>query len=146
MPEFVLDLSDASDEYYSLDPFTQGYIEALFFTNTGSLDDGGLRHATFADLSPQAIGEIVAECTKFQRANADLLAVAYHREGYDAQAAGRDFWFTSNGHGVGFWDRKALEADDLGSDLSDTCGFHTSFPGHDVYRGDDGRIYLGPAG
>jgi len=32
-------------------------------------------------------------------------------DSYDDEQAGRDFWFTRQGHGVGFWDRKALEVD-----------------------------------
>lgn len=35
---------------------------------------------------------------------------AYARD-YDAEQAGRDLWFTSQGHGVGFWDREALKPD-----------------------------------
>jgi hypothetical protein len=31
--------------------------------------------------------------------------------GYSEEQAGRDFWFTRQGHGVGFWDREELNRD-----------------------------------
>ena len=37
MPEFVLDLGapEAAEAYNALDAFTQGYVEAMFFAETG---------------------------------------------------------------------------------------------------------------
>jgi hypothetical protein len=51
-------------------------------------------------------------------AAADLLELAYARD-YTEEQAGRDFWFTRQGHGTGFWDRDELEPEELGDKLSD---------------------------
>jgi hypothetical protein len=161
MPEFILDTSGAvvgngSKEariigglpmrWADLDAFTQGYIEALFFTEEG---EDNLGEAAFADLAPETLASIVEDCRKFQEGDAykamkdakrlsptDAAGGLCTRH-HSATHAGRDFWYTRNGHGCGFWDGdwpephdKALEA------LADT------FSGTDVYLGDDGKVYL----
>jgi hypothetical protein len=57
-------------------------------------------------------------------------------EPYEAIQAGRDFWFTRNHHGVGFWDRG------LGPTGDSLSAVSHRFRETDVYRGDDGLIYL----
>jgi len=147
--------------FSDLDPFTQGYIEAAFFTeNSPAWDkaaieadpkqwesdlaegqsDGTLPgDAGFSDLAHESLASMIADCAAFQRDNADALATAYghsfparvigdgtlpdsHRSAwdYDAEAAGRDYWYTRNGHGVGFWDRGL---DDVGEELSDAARY-----------------------
>lgn len=130
MPEFVLDRGspEASKQFAALDSFTQGYIEAMFFTDEERLCEESGRDmpavafdtATmesrfvggnspgFGDLAPNALARIVIDCQAFQSQNVQLLTMAYARD-YDAESAGRDFWYTRNGHGVGYWDRKELE-------------------------------------
>jgi hypothetical protein len=130
MPEFVMQSADAP-EFQALDAFTQGYIEALFFTEEEGLCEESGRDMPavafnlttmesrfvggdapgFADLAPDALAQIVSDCEAFQRDNAALLALAYERDDYDATQAGRDYWYTRNGHGVGFWDREQLAPD-----------------------------------
>jgi hypothetical protein len=145
MPEFILDTSgsvretrDNPPRFYpspclwaDLDAFTQGYIEALFFTENEPGTDRLTRladlerwregvergehkdipgDAGFSDLAPEALARSIDDCAKFQSDAAVLLAAAYGR-GYDEAQAGRDFWYTRNGHGVGYWDREALEND-----------------------------------
>lgn len=158
--------ADGVYSWGSLDAFTQGYIEALFFTENESLleqltgEDYG-----FSDLAPETLADIIADCAAFQRDNAATLAEAYTRD-YDAGQAGRDYWFTRNGHGVGFWDRDALDpqgeewdalqrpldtwspaesalharlkAESLGERLSAACRYSEVSP----YLGDDGKVYL----
>lgn len=143
MPEFILDRDgDVSGlTYDELDAFTRGYIEAMFFTESspaymshewegeecqhavteGQADGNIPGDVGFADLDLVSLANIIVDCSDFQRANRDLLAQAYTRADYDEMAAGRDFWYTRNGHGVGYWDRKQLEADGLGDKLSDAC-------------------------
>lgn len=144
MPQFILDIGNAYRSWESLDAFTQGYIEAMFFTDTGTGDDeeGGLETASFDELSPDTLKGIISDCKAFQAEAEALLNEAYRR-GYEEVQAGRDFWFTRNGHGVGFWDRDVLDKDDLGRRLSDLCGFRTRYTECYVYRGDDGHIYAG---
>ena len=129
-----------------LDDFTQGYIEALFFTeecpgidrdtfelaeHQEAMEQGRAAgsipgDAGFDDLSPVALASILTDCAAFQSKAAALLQAAYDGESvdYDATQAGRDFWFTRNGHGVGFWDRGLGQ---VGDDLSELCGWRTPF-------------------
>lgn len=131
-------------DFCDLDSFTQGYVEAMFFTSTGTDDDGDLQEAGFADLAPETLATIVADCAafnaKFQpladRA-AETMADAGESYHWEDDAAGRDFWFTRNGHGAGFWDGDWPEP--LASEATALSG---EFRTVDLYRGDDGRLYL----
>lgn len=140
MPEFILDHGDvaASRVFDGLDEFTQGYIEAMFFTNTGTGDDeeNGLEHATFAELAPAPFARIVADCQLFQTANAADLELACSGD-YDMAHAGRDYWYSSQGHGCGFWDGD-IKDEALGERLTKAAGRREFY----MYRGDDGLIYL----
>jgi hypothetical protein len=144
MPRFILDLGtpEAGLRYARLDPFIQGYIQAMFFTDTGTRDDeeNGLENAAVSELSPESWESIIADCTEFQNDAASLLACAYEKSGYDPERAGKDFWYTRNGHGVGFWDRGL---GDVGDQLSALCGFGTKFRECYVYRGNDQQIHIG---
>jgi hypothetical protein len=126
-----------------LDQFTQAYIEALFFTESGDSDDE-LNGLGFDDLAPEAIHTILADCASFQndlpkdshgRTALDL-AYDYAPVAYDATQAGHDFWLTRNGHGAGFWDR-GLGV--VGDDLTEAA---TCFGECNPYKGDDGKIYV----
>jgi hypothetical protein len=145
MPEFILDTGtpQAAAQFAKLDEFTQGYIEAMFFTNTGDLDDGDLQHASVAELSPEFLAQIIDTCNAFKsrvpkdshgRSLLDL-AYDYAPRHYDERYAGHDFWYTRNGHGVGFWDRGLGPVGDQLSDLA------RNFGNVDLYRGDDGQIW-----
>lgn len=137
MPEFILDHGspEGSRTFASLDTFTQGYVEAMFFTSTGTRDDDDLEHATFGELSAEAIDRIKRDCETFQAAHADTLAKIYENSTYDAADMGRNFWYSRNGHGTGFWDR---DLGATGDALHNACRYQTV----DLYRGDDGRLYL----
>lgn len=150
MPEFQLRAAGLD----SLDEFTLGYIEALFFTDQG--EDNSEEWTRIAkmesepisgsfpndlgvlDLSPESLDRIKRDCAAFQEAAATFLAQAYNR-GYDANRAGNDFHYTRNGHGVGFWDRCELEADSLGERLSEIAYKAGAV---ESYWGDDSKIYL----
>lgn len=139
MPEFILDhgTREAGKRFQALDSFTQGYIQAMFFTNTGDPDDSerGMQHATLAELSEQGWKKIEANCAAFQEANKADLEEACDVTGYDEERAGNDYWYTSQGHGVGYWDR---DLGDVGERLSVASGWYQL----DFYRGDDGLLYL----
>lgn len=169
MPEFILNTdgtvnipcpvswapkAESIVRWRDLDYFTQGYIEAVFFTECEPGTDASSHDPEtqsslhgdcgFADLAPEALERIVAQCAAFQAENAADLDQAYSETDYDSEQAGRDFWFTRNGHGVGFWDRDALDwysADQvtkLGDKLSEAA--HAAGEVY-VYLGDDGRVY-----
>lgn len=145
MPEFHLDVGspEGAMMYRNLDSFTQGYIEAMFFTDASDPDDGELQDATFAEFAPGMVTRIQINCEAFQKENADLLAQAYELDGadtrtgqYDAERAGNDYWYTRNGHGTGFWDRNLGQ---VGEQLANAARKSRSIG---LYRGDDGLIYL----
>lgn len=106
MPEFKLKSGGdrGSSKLSSIDKFTYGYVEAMFFTETGDIDDE-YSDATVSDISEDGWQKIVDDCTKFQNDNKELLERAYDTNGYDTTQAGHDLWLTRNGHGAGFWDR-----------------------------------------
>lgn len=139
MPEFQMPLD--SSEYAvqwqtaKIGYFAKGYLEAMFFTECHA-DNPELEHATINDLSVEAWERSLRTCAKFEEGNAGLLARAYEEYDYDSEQAGRDFWFTRNGHGCGFWDRGL---DELGDQLSEASRQHGSI---DLCLGDDGKLYL----
>ena len=144
MPEFVLDYGtrDAADKFKALDSFTRGYIEAMFFTECHA-DNPELEEATAHDLAPETWETILVDCASFQESSAETLGRAYDYAPteYDDSRAGNDFWYTRNGHGTGFWDRGFgdLRTETIGGWLSRDA---TAFGSCDLYRGDDGLLYL----
>lgn len=104
MPEYVMPGKD-SDRFASLDDFAKGYVEAAFFT---APDDGrdDMSGMGIEDLSDESLDALITDCAAFREANADdLAALSAADPDYDDAAAGRDLWYTRNGHGVGYWDR-----------------------------------------
>lgn len=155
MPQFQM-IGAAAPAFTSLDAFTQGYVEALFFTEEESLaeqagEDGGdapYSQASlkgFEDLAPSTLAIIIDDCATFQRLCADDLALAYDVDKYGAATqAGHDFWLTRNHHGAGFWDGDLPK--ELGERLTGACkaGNRHAEDGFDeisVYLGNDGRVY-----
>lgn len=151
MPEFVLDMGSPKGArmFAALDDFTQGYVEAAFFTETGSLDDADrdLEHASVAEIDPASLEQVKADCAAWQQRNASTLALAYaSSDDYGPKNAGRDYWFTRNGHGVGFWDRGQLRKVIVGknneTNLADVLSERCRHQERCLYRGDDDRIYF----
>ena len=161
MPEFIMNTEGQTNgiAFDDLDAFARGYIEAMFFTESSAwskaeiqddpegwaeaeregVSDGTIpSDSTFGDIAPDSLARIMQDCTRFQDTASNLLREAYSRD-YDAAQAGRDFWFTRNGHGVGFWDRQALDAGSLGDNLSALCRHQEQY----VCIGDDGMIHVG---
>lgn len=140
MPEFILDHGspEAASAYNALDDFTQGYIEAMFFTDANS-DSNDLADATFAELAPLSLNMSIEECRDFQAKHRDDIDEAIDNgriNAYDEKAAGRDFWYTRNGHGVGFWDRDLGDVGETLTEAARQCG------AIDLMRGDDDMIHL----
>lgn len=125
-------------KFSELDQFTQGYIDALFFTDSGDIEDE-IQDEGFYDFADETLSHILLDCAKFQADNAELLALAYDRVGYEESSAGHDFWLTRNGHGAGFWDRSPLDADNLGDKLTKAADLFNEIS---PYLGDDSKIYL----
>ena len=176
MPEFQLDTNGAVEgvppvkghpsppavevRYYGhiewsyLDPFTQGYIEAMFFTGVegpeSDYKDGDFVEANatgFSDLAPEALASSIEDCRWFQgepgkttawrRFQALADGVPAKVAWPDTTQAGRDFWYTRNGHGCGFWDGGWPEP--YATALTDAA---KAFGPVDVYLGDDGKVHI----
>lgn len=135
MPEFILDHGspDAAIRFAALDKFTQGYIEAMFWTADEEITD-----ASFDELAPEALALAIEDCNDFNLSADCWLDKAYQHGtmSYDMHRAGVDFWLTRNHHGDGFWDRGLGAA---GDELTKQAHAYGSC---DLYRGDDGLLYL----
>lgn len=131
MSQFILNANHhGKHPFYSLDDFAKGYVEAMFFTNgdTGDEREDLLNDIGVEKLTKKAVEEIRHDCNMFKVKAKDLLDFAVGRDGYSEERAGNDFWFTRQGHGVGFWDRNELKADDLGDKLSEAArGFGEAY-------------------
>lgn len=109
------------EQYVSLDALEEmasGYLEAAQFTTDPSPGSGeyqpdvyNVPEATWRQARAD-VSRFLAECVKI-----DAMAPSWldgSLDGVDAyldsqeslQAIGRDIWYTSQGHGVGFWDRR----------------------------------------
>lgn len=156
MPQFILAHADAQSEgaFRKRPAFVQGYVECIFFTEESpglytkefeallaaekEIPEGSFpADCTPDDLSAEAWAAIERDCEAFQKAAALNLSAAY-ATGYTEEQAGRDFWFTRNGHGAGFWDREQLDAGALGNALS---AIAKTF-GECYVTYDDGKIWL----
>jgi hypothetical protein len=85
------------------DEFLVGYIGAAFFSSTYEKEESqneGIpldRDYGREDLEPLTILQMMEDCKMFQQ-------VAWSDIKDDLAEAGKDFWNTRNGQGVGFWD------------------------------------------
>ena len=137
MPEFIMPLESQGEsrDFASLDEFTQGYVECLFWLSCNS-DNPEMEDCTLSDLAPETLASIVEDCADFQKGCAKLLELAYETGGYGESSAGHDFYLTRNGHGAGFWDRGLGKVGDELSAMSKPYG------SCDLYKGDNGKLYL----
>jgi len=90
--------------------FTQAYIEAIYFTETGDVD----QPAHNAQLTPYYKAKSWIECRNFFWAYGAILKGV----GVDPDQAGHDLWLTRNGHGAGFWDRPDVYGEALAQELT----------------------------
>lgn len=131
-------------EFSDIPEFARGYFMAAFFTDC-SPDNPELDEMGFSDMLPETVETKVAEVMEwrnnpvnnalFERVH-DGEGEANTNEAYGEEYMGHDLWYTSNHHGVGYWDRGLGE---LGEDLSKQA--HT-FSEASLYKGDDGHLYF----
>ena len=112
-----------------------GYIEAMYFADTGDTDNG--QPDDEADLSEDYRRELETDCKAFH----DRAGEAIEKCGLLPAYIGHDFWLTRQGHGAGFWDREAdSEAEQIALDILDEIA--KDFGEMYLYQGDtDGLIY-----
>lgn len=115
-----------------LDTFTQQYITTALWSSTDDDDTPMDARYSVDDLASETLDTIKADCAKFQREQAALI-------GSELSRAGHDFWLTRNGHGAGFWDGDWPEQ--VGETLTEASH---AFGQVTIYRGDDGKLYIGP--
>lgn len=139
MPEFHSQA--AAGAAYGLDPFTGGYIEAMYFTEScegfdpEAEENEGQFHPE-ASLSKEAIDKCIEDCKDFTDSNIMLLYQALRDHNYRPEQAGHDFWLTRGGHGTGHWDRGLGS---VGEKLAENArAYGPIWP----YQGDDGKVYL----
>lgn len=120
-------------EALSIETVLSGYLEALDFTECGV--DGDIPAG--ASLAQCALGKARSDCLKFiNQCALQGLDQAWIVAGMDAAQFGRDFWFTRNGHGVGYWDRGLGDIGDKLTKLAHDFGEVYA------YLGDDGLVYI----
>jgi hypothetical protein len=116
----------------NINKFLQAYITAALWSSTdeATLEGGEFLDANygFADLAPETLAKMKADCERFQAENTSDI------DGKEEQA-GHDFWLTRNFHGSGYWDGDWPEAGDR---LTAAC---EKYPEVTLYVGDDGLIY-----
>lgn len=140
------------DNNMKLDQFTEAYIQAMLWATTDNTTEQGGNplddNYTIHDISKEALVKIIADCEKFQGENIDDIMTipdwygAADSSGMDhytgLECAGHDFFFTRNGHGVGFWEREYLTKDQQDRLTKNSHEFGEM----DAYVGDDGLIYV----
>jgi hypothetical protein len=169
MPQF--EMIDSEDtEFLALPKFVQGYIEALFFTESaascytmenwnseetqeavreGQADGNLPSDAGFSDLHHDSLMAICGQCVAFEFKASKLLEQAYGMEmqirggsaPYSETQAGHDFWFTRNGHGVGFWDRGLGQVGDDLAEIARSFGEVNVWFADHVDNGDAPFVY-----
>lgn len=118
-----------------LENFTSAYIEAMYFAESGPDDEVSVD----TELSPEARASIEADCHSFWRRFGSYIVSEVCDSAFpdSVSQAGHDFYFTRNGHGVGFWEDEWPETyrDIL------TKGAE-SYGELQMYLGDDGLAYV----
>ena len=140
-------------EYYkhakqaaALDAFTKAYIEAaLEESDEDNMGRPLSQNYGIQDIAPEALQHMIQDCAKFQAEAGDLISNETYIEGTGRDAddqAGYDFWHSRNGSGVGFWEDADWEKE-AGTKLQ---ALAQKFGTADMYKGDDGQIWISPMG
>lgn len=133
MPEFIPTHVPAIEADPPLDSFTEAFLRAAEWLLPDHDEEPRAEDAQ--GFAPSAVKWAQADCAKFQRENAEALALAYEHGGergeYDESSAGHDFFLTREGHGAGFWDRGLGE---IGETLSEAA---RRYGEADAYIGED---------
>lgn len=100
--------------------FTEGYIRAAEWSSHGPEGGPEFIDGTFARWTRRDRAKAACLCYLFCRAcEADL--VEAEKRGCLPDSLGHDLWLTAAGHGTGYWDRPELDADGVGTRLTEAC-------------------------
>lgn len=120
-----------------LNAFIAGYLEAIIFAECATDQHGEeIENLAGYEFSLVAQEFCKQECARFLDTFGGLVNLAVQSESvdYDHTQAGRDLWFTRQGHGVGFWDRGLGAIGDHLTTASKTFGERY------IFINDDGLI------
>ena len=120
------------------DQFVHCYLTAVLFGELCSDDeDGEYLDAVYTidDFSPEALEHATAECESFLLAAENAGIPLLYAD--CAEQAAHDFYFTSRGHGTGFWDKPEVYGKQDAEILNKIA---ESFRCPDYYDA-DGKIY-----
>jgi hypothetical protein len=120
----------------NLEDFINGCIEAIYFTETGDSD----QPESDAIMDEDSLLRIKADCQSWwTHYGCHVMSDDCICKGDESKAiiAGRDFWYTRNHHGTGFWDG------DWSDNYADILT-QVSVCYGEIYvsKGDNGKIYL----
>lgn len=106
----------------SLDTFTRAYLHAMYFTENPDPHPGECPEPEYGRMfSREVLEDAIRDCDQFRAGETwqafpnPLQALSTDRH------AGTDFWYTRNGHGTGFWDRKDEWPNPWGERLTDAA-------------------------
>lgn len=123
-----------------INEFAHGYLNCALWASIDDMQKALDDNYSIADIAPESLAKELALCAKFEAICAKDLEVYY--EYFSNSSAGHDFFLTSRGHGVGFWDRGY----GLGEGMKKVCAKLTevcrAYSGEEPYVGDDGKIYF----
>jgi hypothetical protein len=117
--------------YTDLNPFTQAYIDAIFFTDASG-DNPEFEGLGFYDFSIETLNKIVTDCASFEMLHSKLLEQAGTPE-----QNGHDFWLTRNGYCAGFLERGYPEK--IGESITAAAEKYCEV---NLVKGDNGLLYL----
>lgn len=122
-----------------LDAFTRQYIATALWTSLDDQDEPLDDNYGLDDFSPAALVAMVRDCARFQELAGDLIADENLLRAPDHDTEGTfgiDFWFTRNGHGVGFWDGSYAEPA-----ATHLTRIAKQFGETSLYVGEDGKVH-----
>lgn len=109
--------------------FWAAYVEAALFCGVDDIDGNDCQPDP-SDIGLLTLAEMDKDCDEFLTKANHLIT-----DEMDYEQVARDFWFTRNGHGCGFWDGNYPEP--AATQLTDIA---KSFGPYTLYRGDNSLV------
>lgn len=115
----------------------EGMVEALVFTDCHDDTEGYTDDATLSD---ELLNKLKAYAEKFVAAEGvdDLVEDFCTEEDQDYARVGNLLWYSSQGHGVGFFDYSGEAAQKINALFNDWRTWQLDSP----YIGDDGQMHI----
>ena len=117
-------------DQYQIESFVNGYVQAMLFATNDEHNEPLDANYSGGDIDTDCFEDIRTDCLNFIEQAGDTL------ESGDLEQHGMDFFYTRNGHGVGFFDRglTSIDAEFLN-------GLASNYP--EIYPfAENGTVYL----